>query len=306
MTHPPRGEKIAKNRTDGKRPALLLVWVPMIMGRSILMNRAKTGLLLALIISLCGCGRSAPSAPDDLAAIRILPQDPTLYLEQSIQLTVEGYQVDGTVVDLTNEPELIFRLNQDGIINVLSGAKILALQAGNVRLMAAFGGREDTVDVTVLYALLEGIQVAPDQLQLDVGDYDQLAVTGNLSDGSTLDLTDSATGTEYVTGDQLVATVTTEGMVFALKNGQTGITATHGEHQAVATVTVGELETIEVLPVPRTVRSRISPATPTRLILPPTRRWPRSTRTGWSPGWAAARPPSPSNTATRARWPTLP
>jgi len=213
------------------------------------MNRLKTGILLALIISLCGCGRSTPLAPEDLLSIRILPEDPQLYLEQSVQLVVEGHRVDGTVVDLTNEPDLVFRLNQDGIINVLAGAKIQALQAGSVRLMAAFGGKEDTVEVTVLYALLEGIQVEPGQLQLDAGDYLQLAVTGSLSDGSTLDLTDSATGTEYVTADQLVATVTTEGLVFALKNGQTTITATHGEHQAVATVTVGELELLEVLPV---------------------------------------------------------
>ena len=213
------------------------------------MSRMKTGILLTLIVTLCGCGRSTPSAPDDLAAIRILPQDPTLYLEQSVQLTVEGYLVDGTVVDLTNEPEMVFRLNQNGIINVLSGAKIQALQAGDVRLMAAFGGREDTVDVTVLYALLEGIQVEPERLQLDAGDYSQLAITGHLSDGSTLDLTDSATGTEYVTADQLVATVTTEGLVFALKNGQTQVTAIHDEQQAVTIVTVGVLETLEVLPV---------------------------------------------------------
>lgn len=213
------------------------------------MSRMKTGILLALIVSLCGCGRSTPLAPDDLLSIRILPEDPQLYLEQSVQLMVEGHLVDGSVVDLTNEPELTFRLNQDGIINVLSGAKVLALQAGTVRLMAAFGGKEDTVEVTVVYALLEGIQVAPDLLQMDVGDYIQLAVTGTLSDGSTIDLTDSATGTEYVTGDQLVSTVTTEGLVFALKNGQTEITAAHGEYQANATVIVGELETIEVLPV---------------------------------------------------------
>jgi len=213
------------------------------------MNRIKTGIFLALIVSLCGCGRSTPLAPEDLLSIRILPEDPQLHLEQFVQLTVEGHKVDGSVVDLSNEPDLVFRLNQDGIINVLSGAKIQALQAGSVRLMAAFGGKEDTVEVTVLYALLEGIRVEPGQLQLNTGDYLQLAITGDLSDGSTLDLTGSATGTGYVTADQLVATVTTEGMVFALKNGQTEITATHGEHQAVATVTVGELELLEVLPV---------------------------------------------------------
>ncbi len=213
------------------------------------MNRIYTCVCLALVLTLAGCGRSTPLAPDDILSIRILPKDPRLYLEQSVQLVIEGHRVDGSVVDLTNEPELIFRLNQAGIINVLSGAKVQALQAGTVRLMAAFGGREDTVTVTVLYALLEGIEVSPGLIQMDAGDYVQLAVTGDLSDGSTLDLTDSATGTVYATADQNVATVTTEGLIFAQKNGQTGITATHGEYQATATVTVGELETLEVLPV---------------------------------------------------------
>jgi len=213
------------------------------------MSRMKICILLALIISLCGCGRSTPLAQNDLLSIRILPEDPKLYLEQSVQLTVEGHLVDGSVVDLTSEPELVFRLNQDGIVNVLSGAKIQALQAGSVRLMAAFGGKEDTIEVTVAYALLEGIRAAPETLQMEVREYIQLAVTGDLSDGSTVDLTDSATGTGYATGDQLVATVTTEGLVFALKNGQTEITAVHGEHQASARVSVGELETLEVLPV---------------------------------------------------------
>ena len=142
----------------------------------------KRGILLALILTLAGCGRSTPLAPDDLLSIRNLPDDPQLYLEQSVQLVVEGHRVDGSVVDLTNDPELIFRLNQEGVINVLSGAKIQALQAGRVRLMAAFGGKEDTIEVTVVYALLEGIEVSPSVLQMEKNEYVQLEVTGNLSD----------------------------------------------------------------------------------------------------------------------------
>lgn len=213
------------------------------------MNCMKKSLVFVLLLVLCGCGRSTPLAPDDILSIRILPEDPRLYLEQSVQLVIEGHRADGSVLDLTDEPGLVFRLNRKGIVNVLAGAKVQALQAGSVRLLAAFAGREDSVEVTVLYALLEDIQVTPGRLQLDAGDYVQLAVTGDLSDGSTLDLTDSLTGTVYATADQAVATVTTEGLVFAIKNGQTEITAIHGQHQATAAVSVGELEHIEVLPV---------------------------------------------------------
>ncbi len=213
------------------------------------MNCMKKNVLLALLL-LCGCGRSTTLAPDDLLAIRMLPEDPQLYLEQSVQLVVEGHLVDGSVVDLIGEPGLVFRLNQEGIVNVLSGARLRALHAGSVRLTAAFGGKEDSIDVTVRYALLEGIEASPAVLQMQKNEYVQLEITGNLSDGSTLDLTDSATGTVYTTGDATVATVTTEGLVFSSldNNGRTEITVTHGEHAATVTVYVGELESIDVVP----------------------------------------------------------
>ncbi|MBW1873411.1 MAG: Ig-like domain-containing protein, partial [Deltaproteobacteria bacterium] len=214
------------------------------------MPRSLKGLVVVSLVALAaltGCGRSAPLAPGDLLSIRITPANPDLYINQIVQLTVEGIYLDKVegewtqvVRDITDEDDLIFRLNQSGIIDVLSEARIVGKEAGNVRLLAAFEGRETFTDINVRYATLSGIRLNPDLLEMEVGDYSQLEVIGDLSDGSEIDLTFGALGSNYSTGNQLVASVTIDGLVFALGEGETTVHVQHAEFEAFSTVRVGD------------------------------------------------------------------
>ncbi len=73
----------------------------------------------------------------------------------------------------------------------------------------------------------------------------QLAVLGTLSDGTMLDVTLAAEGTLYASSAPTIATVSADGVVSPVDNGQTTITATNGSVTAAALVTVDLLTTIE-------------------------------------------------------------
>lgn len=67
----------------------------------------------------------------------------------------------------------------------------------------------------------------------------QLTVTGHLTDGRTIDLTSTSTGTNYTSSDLAVASFgATDGLVYAGQSGTAKITATNSGFSAEATVTV--------------------------------------------------------------------
>ncbi|MFP2907428.1 beta strand repeat-containing protein [Pyxidicoccus sp. 3LFB2] len=103
---------------------------------------------------------------------------------------------------------------------------------------------------------LTGISVTPATLTLAGGATQQLTVTGTYSDGSTKDVTSSAT---FVTDAPATATVSSPGgRVTAVAAGTTKITATASGKSATATVTVSgapgpTLTSIAITPNPATV-----------------------------------------------------
>ncbi|MBW2701597.1 MAG: Ig-like domain-containing protein [Deltaproteobacteria bacterium] len=196
--------------------------------------------LLGLISSLSACGRSMPLDDGDVVAIRVRPENPSMYIEQILQLTVEAHMADGSVSDVTLSPGLLLRLNKAGLVRLLEGGRLAADNAGQVQLLAAYGGKEDRVDIEVRYALLDGISVVPDIHQMQVGDVVQLSVTGQLSDSTEIDLSLAAAGTSYTSNQPEVATATEDGLIFGLAAGMAHVTVRHGEFSADARIEVGD------------------------------------------------------------------
>ncbi|HUU01046.1 MAG TPA: Ig-like domain-containing protein [Myxococcota bacterium] len=209
-------------------------------------------------LALSGCGRSSLLEAGDLLSIRILPDDPEMYIGQIVQLRVEGvfleYDADEwteSVRDITGQPGLAFRVSQPDVIGILKGQRLIAREAGSARLLADFAGRQYSITVDVSYAVLDGIDAQPDTLVLEPSDYRQLSVYGNLSDGSQIDLTQAAVGTSYSSDDQTVATVTVDGMVFGLAGGNTTVRVKHGDFtDALAVEVIGgpQLTRLDVYP----------------------------------------------------------
>jgi Sulfatase/Glucodextranase, domain B/Bacterial Ig-like domain (group 2) len=86
---------------------------------------------------------------------------------------------------------------------------------------------------------LQAIVVAPNPVRLAaVRASQQLTVTGMLSDGGTQDLTAATTGTTYASSNSAVATVSPDGLVTAVAQGEATITARHSVFSATVQVLV--------------------------------------------------------------------
>ncbi len=212
-------------------------------------------LLLSLawfLLAAAGCGRSVPLGDGDLVLLRLLPDDPEIYVGQEIILTVEARYADGSVEDVTAEPDLIFRLNQGGIVRLLADNRLQAEGAGRVRLLAAWGGRQDSIHISVRDAHLIDLVVEPELNDVMSDDSVQLTVTGMLDDGSEVDVTAAAMGTTYVSDQPAVATPTADGLVFAMNRGTALITVEHGKLsvQSVFNVDGGAPELVDLALLP--------------------------------------------------------
>lgn len=95
---------------------------------------------------------------------------------------------------------------------------------------------------------VSSIAVTPSTATLSIGDTQQLAVKATLSDGTTPTVTDAA----FVSSSQVVATVSSSGLVTARKAGSTTITATSGGKSATATITVSAASLSSILAAPAT------------------------------------------------------
>jgi hypothetical protein len=197
-------------------------------------------ILTALATGLGACGRTAPLDDDAVVALRLLPDSPDLYIGQQVQLTVEARFADGSLREVTAEPDLILRLNQSGVVRLNEDMQLTAEAAGRVRLLAAWRGKQDHIDASVRDASLDQLAITPVAAEVDVGESLQLSVIGRLSDGTDIDLTRGALGTSYTSDIPAVATPTGDGLVFAMNPGLATITADHGGLSATSTLRVGD------------------------------------------------------------------
>lgn len=125
-----------------------------------------------------------------------------------------------------------------------AGGTLTGLSSGEHILQVSYTsttGFSDT-DSAVFTVQLEAvtvdsITVTPATLSLTVGETGQLAVIGNQSDGSTVDLTTDA-DTVYVSEDGTIVSVGTGGVLAAVGPGTATIGVQNGTQTALVTVTV--------------------------------------------------------------------
>ncbi len=87
---------------------------------------------------------------------------------------------------------------------------------------------------------------APQTLLDQVGATVQIAVTGTYANGTTANLSTNASGTDYTSSNPLVASVSPNGVVTAIENGSTLITAFNEGTSGFITITVGTPPSISI------------------------------------------------------------
>ena len=158
----------------------------------------------------------------------------------SVTLTAVGAtaQLDATVYDSGNKPILNATVNwmssDPTVATVSAGGLVTAVTNGAARITASSGNNSANAAITVMQTAGR-ITVLPAAVTLmAVGETAQL--TASVSDNNDVPIADVEV--EWSSDDPAVATVNDEGLVTALANGATLITATSGTATASATVTV--------------------------------------------------------------------
>ncbi|PLX82391.1 MAG: hypothetical protein C0617_14875 [Desulfuromonas sp.] len=176
-----------------------------------------------------------------LDSIAITPVDPELAADTSLELTATGTFSDGSTSDLTEE--VLWSSDDESIATVSNdaGDEGLArgLSAGDATIEAEFQDIIAEADLSVTDALLEEIEIEPEDPTIEVGARQQFTATGTFSDNTTQDITRDA---NWSSDDEDVATVSNDsdskGLARGLDEGEAFIEASKSGISASTELTV--------------------------------------------------------------------
>lgn len=186
-----------------------------------------------------------------IKAIVITPASPSLASGLSQQLTATATFTDGSTVDITNSAT--WSSSVPAVAAVSTSGRVTGKSVGAADITATSGSISGSVTVTVTAPVVVSITVTPASPTVTAGFTQQFHATATLTDGSTKDITSSATWSSAATS---VATVDAGGLATTLVQGAALITAAAGSVSGSATLQVGPpvLQSITITPGPATLQ----------------------------------------------------
>lgn len=171
------------------------------------------------------------SDPGALVAVYLQPAALNLAIDETGTLTLVGTLAGGGETDLSGDA--VWSSADESVATVESGA-VTGVGEGQTTVTASYQGWEASATISVSPPVLESIAIAPETTDISLGDTASLTATATYSDGSTVDVTESAT---WSSDDEGVATVA-GGEVSSVGEGAATITATLDGISGSATVNV--------------------------------------------------------------------
>lgn len=130
-------------------------------------------------------------APAALVSIAVTPQSPSLTPNHSIQLSATGTFTDGSTQDLSST--VAWLSTPTGTLNISGTGLATANVPGAVSVTATEGNITGSDKLMVVLPTLVSIALSPQNISLTPSHSAQLKATGTYSDGSTQDVSASAT-----------------------------------------------------------------------------------------------------------------
>ncbi len=193
---------------------------------------AGTTTVIATLGTMTGSTQLSVTAAQ-LLTIDVTPHDPTLPIGVTQQLTATGHYTDGSQVNLT--AQVTWASDTPAAATVSAGGLATPVAPGATTITATLGAVVGSTGVTVTAAALQAIAVAPPAVSLPVGFTQPFTATGSYSDGSTQDLTASAS---WASGNPAAASVAAGGVATTAAPGTATISASVGAVTGAATLTV--------------------------------------------------------------------
>jgi hypothetical protein len=216
-------------------------------------------ILLGFMGSACKATTDVPPAEPTLQVVRISPGDPTAVVGTQVHFTASGGYSDGTSRDLTSTVQWSSSNAAVGVFQDSPRGLFVAVSPGTVTVSAAQGGLTGSTTATVVPTLPPAtptsVQVSPASPSPTAGATVQMSAAARYSDGSTRDVTATAT---WTSSDPLVAAfrdAAQPGLLSALAAGTTTVSAAVEGVSGGTTVTVSSvtLRSVSVIPASASV-----------------------------------------------------
>ena len=199
--------------------------------------------------------------PAAVVALNIVPSSLSLPLGSSGQLQAMASMSDGTTQDMS--ATATWSSIQPAIATVNAQGTVTATGKGSTQLSATYQGVTGSASVTVVAPALTSVTVTPNQVSLPIGETEQLTATGTYTDGSTQNLTQTAT---WISSVPTTASVSVTGSATAKVIGTVTISATSGTVTGTASLTVTPAAPVAVNVVPATLSIPLGSNSPLQAI----------------------------------------
>ncbi len=184
-----------------------------------------------------------------LQSIALTPLNPSIVLGTAQQFTATGHYSDGSTQNLTNS--VIWSSSATNIATITNTGLATSVATGAATITAASGNVSASTTLAVNPAALLSIAVTPANASAALGTTQQFDAVGTYSDGSTLDLTTTATWSSTATAVSTISNgLGTQGLANTESVGAANIVATLGSISGSTslTVTPAALTTIVLSP----------------------------------------------------------
>ena len=169
--------------------------------------------------------------PTPVTIVRLSSSHRSMFVGEIAQLTAEALDNEGQV--LSNRP-ITWTTSDPEIATVTANGQVTALAVGGAIITATSEGKSAVASITVSAVPVARVVLSPETSDLVVGQTAQL--TAEVRDGSGNAL--SGRAINWGTNNPAVATVTSEGLVTAVSQGTTTISASSEGKVASATINV--------------------------------------------------------------------
>ncbi|QSQ17143.1 kelch repeat-containing protein [Myxococcus landrumensis] len=227
-------------------------------------NRPISLLAFFLALAVLGCGKDGPppsQPPVEKFSVRVVLSEPRISAGTQTTAKAQVVHEDGRVVDLDASTSQQWTSSEPQVVSVEpqadGTAKLTGHKVGSALISVTTQGASGQASLEVTAARITSLRVSPDSASVVVGGTQQFTVQGRYTDGTTADVTNSAT---WTTSNNTLATVSVTGLGTAVAaGGPVTVTATlegvHGTAQLTITAPPPVLTSIHVSPATASVIS---------------------------------------------------
>src|SRR6202522_4385730 len=180
-----------------------------------------------------------------LVSVAVTPANPSIAKGKTEQFTATGTFSDNSTQNLTGS--VTWTSQTTSVVTITAGGLATGVATGASQIQAVSGGITGSTTLTVTAPTVVSIAVTPANPSIAKCMIDQFTATGTLSDGSTQNLTGTATWSSVTT---TVATITAGGLATGVATGTSVIKAVSGGITGSTTLTVTPATLVSIAVTP--------------------------------------------------------